>query len=300
MTLPALENNSSSAFSLHGHSLKESFEFCKRIAKSHYENFPVASLFIPKDKRRYVWSIYAFARVADDFADEGDTPPEKRLEQLDRWADYLHECFEGRASHPIFIALAETVQRFDIPMLPLSCLLTAFRMDVTQKRFKTFNDILEYCKYSANPVGQLVLFIFGNASARPITLSDNICTALQLTNFWQDVAVDWVKGHLYIPLEDMGRFGYTEEGIENRFADEGFRKLMAFEVERTRQLFEEGKPLLKESVPGLRFELDLVWHGGMRVLDKIEALNYDVFRKRPVLSPGDKLSLLGTTLFRLL
>ena len=280
-------------------SLEESFEFCERVAKTHYENFPVASFFIPGDKRRYVWSVYAFARVADDFADEGGSRPEKRLEQLDRWEEYLYECYEGRASHPIFIALTETVRRFGIPQAPLCDLLAAFRMDVTRTRFETFDDLLSYCQRSANPVGQLVLHIFGSATGRLIGLSDHICTALQLTNFWQDTVVDWLKGRLYIPLEDMTRFGYTEQDMESRLVDERFRKLMAFEVHRTRQLFEEGRPLLRETVSGLRFELELVWRGGMRILDKIEALNYDVLHTRPTVSLWDKVSLLGTSLLRL-
>ncbi len=273
------------------YSLSESCELCERMAKSHYENFPVASRLVPRDKRPYVWSVYAFARVADDFADEGAVPVERRLEQLDRWERYLNECCEGRASHPVFIALAETVRRFSIPRQPLADLLAAFRLDVTRKRFETFSDLLYYCKHSANPVGQLVLAIFGDATSRTIALSDHICTALQLTNFWQDCAIDWGKGRLYIPLEDMARFGYTEKDLDDRIADERFRQLMAFEVERTRDLFEEGKPLLAEAVPELRFELTLVWRGGMRILEKIEAHNYDVLHTRPVLSWADKVSL---------
>jgi squalene synthase HpnC len=284
------------ASSGHSHSLEESFHFCEHLAKSHYENFPVASFFIPKEKRRYVWSVYAFARIADDFADEGDTSPQRRLEQLTRWGEYLNECYESKATHPVFIALAETVRRFDIPKEPLSNLLTAFRMDVTQKRFGTFNDLLYYCRHSANPVGRLVLHIFDNATDRTISLSDNICTALQLTNFWQDVAVDWQKGRLYIPLEDCERFGYTEDDIEHRVVDERFRSLIAFEVDRTRELFTAGKPLLKEATPSLHFELNLTWRGGMKILDKIEGLRYDVLHTRPVLSMWDKISILSTSL----
>jgi hydroxysqualene synthase len=283
----------------HPHSVDESFEFCERLARSHYENFPVASLFVPKEKRRYVWSIYAFARVADDLADEGDTPPQRRLEQLARWGEYLDECYESKPSHPIFIALGRTVQRFNIPKELLANLLTAFRMDVTQKRFGTFNDLLYYCSHSANPIGQLVLHIFGNATERNVALSDNICTALQLANFWQDVVVDLQKGRLYIPLEDCKRFGYTEHEVECRVVDDRFRKLMEFEVSRTRDLFVAGKPLLKEAVPALHRELSLTWHGGMRILEKIESLDYDVLHSRPALSFMDKLTILSTSLLRM-
>ena len=282
------------------HSVEESFEFCKRLAKSHYENFPVASFFIPKDKRPHVWSIYAFARVADDFADEEDTPSHKRLEQLDRWGGYLEECYESKPSHPIFIALAETIHRYNIPRQPLADLLTAFRMDVTQSRFDTFSDLLHYCKHSANPVGQLVLHIFGNATPRTVPLSDNICTALQLTNFWQDVSVDWKKDRLYIPLEDCRRFGYTERDLDEHVVDDRFRNLIRFQVQRARKLFAVGKPLLNESVRDLHLELNLTWRGGMKILEKIEHLDYDVLKKRPVISMWDKLSILSTSLLRLI
>lgn len=282
----------------HSHSVEESFEFCERLAKSHYENFPVASFFIPREKRRYVWSVYAFARVADDFADEGDTSPERRLEQLSRWSEYLDDCYESKACHPIFIALGETVRRFSIPKALLTNLLTAFRMDVTQERFGTYDDLLYYCRHSANPVGRLVLQIFENATERNVFLSDKICTALQLTNFWQDVGVDLQKGRLYIPLEDCSRFGYTEQDAEARVLNERFRELMAFEVDRTKRLFLEGKPLLAESARRLHLELNLTWHGGMRILEKIERLNYGVLHSRPALSLMDKLAILSISLLR--
>jgi phytoene/squalene synthetase len=171
-------------------------------------------------------------------------------------------------------------------------------MDVTVNRFVSFNNLLDYCKHSANPIGQLVLHIFENATARTISLSDNICTALQLSNFWQDVGVDWQKGRLYIPLEDCMRFGYTENDIEHRVLDGRFRKLMMFELNRTKELFVTGKPLLTEAAPALHLELNLTWRGGMKVLEKIERLQYDVLHTRPVLSMWDKLSILSTSLFR--
>lgn len=279
--------------------LKEAFAFCERLAGSHYENFPVASFLIPQEKRPYIWSIYAFARIADDFADEGDTPAERRLEMLDDWGEYLDECFKGNVTHPVFLALAETVRRFSIPKKLLADLLVAFRMDVTTKRFPTFNDLLYYCIHSANPVGRLVLHIFENATERTVTLSDNICTALQLANFWQDVSVDWQKGRLYVPLEDVERFGYTEQDLDDKIADDRFRNLMAFEVARTRDLFRGGKPLLREAAQGLHLELNLTWRGGMKILEKIEALRYDVLHNRPAISFPDKLSILGRSLLHL-
>lgn len=278
--------------------VQDAFRFCEQLARSHYENFPVASILIPKEERRYVWSVYAFARVADDFADEGDALPQKRLEQLDRWGEYLHLCYEGKPPHPIFAALAETAQMFEIPKQLFSDLLTAFRMDVTQRRFRTFNDVLYYCRHSANPVGRLVLHIFNNVTERTSTLSDSICTALQLTNFWQDVSVDWRKGRLYIPLEDVERFGYTERDLDASTADGRFQELMAFEVERTKEMFRAGRPLLLEVTKNLRLELHLTWGGGMTILKKIEAIDYDVLHRRPVVSLWDKLSILGTSLLK--
>lgn len=279
-------------------SLGEAFHYCEQLAESHYENFPVASFFIPKEKRPYIWSIYAFARVADDFADEGDASSEQRLEQLDYWESSLNECYEGIASHPIFVALAETVQTYRIPKKLLADLLAAFRMDVTNKGFCTFDDLLYYSKHSANPIGQLVLHLFNNTTDRTIALSDSICTALQLSNFWQDVSVDWKRGRVYIPLEDIQRFGYTERDLGARIADERFQRLMKFEVDRTKELFIAGKPLLKEAAKELHLELNLTWHGGMKILEKIEQLQYDVLHTRPALSLWDKLSILSTSLFR--
>ena len=201
--------------------------------------------------------------------------------------------------HPIFIVLAETVQTYNIPKHLFADLLSAFRMDVTKKRFDTFTDLLYYCKHSANPVGHLVLYIFRNATERTMALSDNICTALQLANFWQDVSLDWEKERIYIPLEDVERFGYTERDLKARITDERFRKLMKFEVDRTKELFAAGKPLLVEAAGELHIELSLTWRGGMKILEKIERLQFDVLHTRPTLSSWDKLSILGTSFLRL-
>ena len=272
----------------HPSSVGHAFEYCEKITREHYENFPVASRFIPASLRPYVTAIYAFARTADDFADEGDLPVQERLSKLDAWEEKLDRCFDGEASDPIFIALAETVSRCGIPRKPLTDLLTAFRTDVTCSRFSTFHELLDYCTHSANPVGRLVLYIFSSATDRTMGFSDNICTALQLANFWQDVSIDWKKGRLYLPLEDLQRFGYTENDLAIGRYDERFRNLLKFQVDRTKRYFDSGKPLLTEAPGDLKFELRLTWFGGQTILTKIEQADYNVLKKRPVITSLDK------------
>ncbi len=270
-----------------GDAVREAYEYCEKMARAHYENFPVASLFIPSDKRRFIWSIYAFARTADDFADEGTLPERERLARLDDWGRQLEACYRGSASHPVFVALADTAGTTGISYGLLADLLTAFRMDVTTHRYSTFQDLLGYCRFSANPVGRLVLRIFGDDSERNVLLSDSICTALQLTNFWQDAAIDRQKGRIYMPLEDMRRFGYTESDLAQNVVDARFRELLKFQVDRTYVLFRAGAPLVSEATPRLRFELGLTLNGGMTILRKIERASYDVLHGRPELTVGD-------------
>lgn len=273
-------------------SIEQAFRHCEKIARDHYENFPVASLFIPKALRPSVAAIYAFARTADDFADEGTFEPSERLQKLNDWRRQLDECYAGKAVHPIFIALAEVSRRRNIPKQLLADLLTAFTMDVTITRYRTFDDLLHYCRHSANPVGRLVLHLFDDASERNCMYSDNICTALQLANFWQDVRLDAQKGRIYIPLEDMHRIGYTEGDLVERRYDERFVNLLQVQVARTRKMFDAGKPLLSGAVPGLRFELRLTWRGGTKILDKIERRQFNVFAARPALGIIDKIGIL--------
>jgi len=268
--------------------VRAAFAYCEQMTRTHYENFPVASLLIPKRQRPYVAAIYAFARTADDFADEGTVSAEERLGRLDEWEFQLDASYRGDAKDPVFIALAETAARTGIPKAPLSELLTAFRMDVTANRFETFQDLLSYCKYSANPVGRLVLHLFNQARPETIALSDSICTGLQLANFWQDVSVDWKKGRLYLPLEDLRQFGYTESQIAEGFFDDHFRALMKFQVLRARDFLLAGM-----SLPGmvglrLRCELALTIRGGLGILQRIEAAGYDVLHQRPAFRTADK------------
>jgi squalene synthase HpnC len=274
----------------------DSFEYCEKIAYDHYENFPVASRFIPADKRKYLGTLYAFARTADDYADEPGYTSAERIESINRWEQRLNDCYNGEAAHPVFVALCETVERFQIPIELFQNLLTAFRSDITTKRYATFEQVLEYCTCSANPVGRLVLLLFNYRSELMMMHSDNICTALQLTNFWQDVSIDLEKDRLYIPKEDLDQFGVPEDEILSRVPSTRFRKLISFEVARTERLFREGKPLLQEVGKDLRFELKLTFNGGLNILGKIKSQGFDVFQKRPRLSTFDKLSLFLRTL----
>jgi squalene synthase HpnC len=273
-------------------SSEEGFRYCEQIARSHYENFPIASWFVPKEIRKYIWAIYAFARIADDYADEPGYTLAERIDNLSQWGQYLDECYNGNPTHRVFAALADTVERFQIPVELFQNLLTAFRSDVTVKRYETYEDVLEYCRNSANPIGRLVLLLFNYRSETMMELSDHICTALQLTNFWQDISVDLQKDRIYLPLEDLEEFAYSEQDLLERKFDNRFRKLMAFQVQRTAELFVEGKPLLSRIGKDLSRELRLTWNGGTRILQKIHKQDYNVLVQRPALTTLDKLGLL--------
>lgn len=275
--------------------LDEAFEYCDRLAATHYENFPVGSRFIPKKLRPYIHSIYAYARVADDFADESGYLDNLRMAFLENWEGQLLQCVWRMPQHPVFIALQETIHRFDLPVSLFQDLLMAFKMDVTTNRHNRFEDLLTYCRYSANPIGRLVLLLFGYRDPDRHALSDFICTALQLTNFWQDVMIDLRKDRIYLPLEDMAKFGYSEADLKGHRYNDAFRTLMRHELDRTREVFRQGYPLLSKVGLGLRFELRLAWNGGMAVLDRIEAMDYNVFAQRPELTPKDKFLLITKT-----
>ena len=278
-------------------SVDRSFAYCERMAREHYENFPVASRFVPAHLRQYVWATYAFARSADDFADEPRYAG-RRHEALADWEDKLEACFHGEADHPIFVALRETVDRRDIPISPLRDLLTAFRMDLAISRHPTFESLRNYCSHSAHPVGRLVLYIFDYRDANLHRYSDDICTALQLTNFLQDVGRDLSRGRIYLPQEDLAHFGVSEGDLAAGRVTSEFRDLMRFEVARARSLFERGRPLADRLGRDLGFELNLIWHGGMTILDRIEAVGYDVFQRRPLLTSTDKLMMVARSAAR--
>ena len=273
-------------------SSEDGFRYCETIARTHYENFPVASRFLSKDVRKYIWAIYAFARIADDYADEPGFTLAERLDNLNQWEQYLDECYNGNPAHRVFAALAETVERFQIPIELFQGLLAAFRSDVTVNRYETYEDVLAYCRNSANPIGRLILLVLNYRSEHMMRLSDSICTALQLTNFWQDVSIDLKKDRIYLPLEELAEFGCSEQDLLNNHGSSRFRDLMAFQVRRTAELFIEGKPLLTMVGKDLSMELKLTWNGGTKILQKIHEQNYDVLTRRPTLSVIDKLGLL--------
>lgn len=269
-------------------SLAEARAYCERLARTHYENFSVATWFLPAKLRPHFHSIYAYCRISDDLGDEvGDRA--QSLTLLDQWEQELNACYEGEPRHPVFVALRETVRACDIPRHEFSDLLKAFRQDQSVTRYETFDDLLGYCRYSANPVGHLVLYACGYRDAERQQLSDCTCTALQLANFWQDVTVDYAKGRIYLPLESLRRFGVSEEDIAQRRATPHFLELMRFEVTRAREWFERGLPLVEKVDRGLAIDIELFSRGGQEILNAIERQGYDVLQRRPVISGSRKL-----------
>ena len=265
--------------------IRAAYAECRKLARRHYENFPTASLLVPRDKRDALAAIYAFARYADDVADEPGV--EGRLEKLAEWRLKLSECFAGKVDHPVFIALRDAAERFQLSEGHFQNLLRAFEQDVLVNRHKDFASLLAYCTCSANPVGRLVLELFGYRDAELFELSDCICTGLQLTNFWQDVSVDLARDRIYLPLDDMEKFGYSLDDLRAQRRDERWVQLMKFEIARTWELFEKGTSLPERVRPELRRQLRLTWLGGTTILHKIEEVKYDVFRHRPSLNKWD-------------
>jgi len=257
--------------------------YCRRLARTHYENFTVASWLVPRSVRQDFYHIYAYCRWSDDLADEtGD--PALSLELLSWWRRQLDECYHGRASHPVFVALAETIHRYHIPPEPFRDLLVAFRQDQRTTRYETFEDLLGYCRNSANPVGRLVLYLGRSANGDTAPLSDSVCTGLQLANFWQDVARDWRAGRIYLPLVDCRRFGYSQDDFASGQATEAFRRLLAYQVERAESYLIAGWPLVS-LVPRWRgLEIRLFISGGLEILSAIRRRRYDVWSARPTVS----------------
>lgn len=271
--------------------------YCRRLAENHYENFTVASRLLPRRLLPHFHAIYAYCRWADDLGDETGGG-RRALELLQWWRAELLRTYEGTARHPVLIALGGTIRRFRIPPEPFLDLLAAFEQDQRVKSYHTYRQLLHYCRHSANPVGRLVLYVCECFDDRRAALSDLICTGLQLANFWQDVSRDLDIGRVYFPLEDLERFGYSEEDLQARRFTPAFLKLMQFEVERARGLFEQGRPLVALVPAEVRADIELFVRGGLAILDKIAALDYNVWQERPVLSKWDKAALLGGVLWR--
>lgn len=298
-------------------SAEEAYRYCERLARSHYENFSVGTRLIPRDKRRHIYAIYSYCRYVDDLGDEAgvlssystdgsDFPSATnanlsedvaahRLARLDLWQWELEACYSGTPTHPIALALKETIQRFQIPPEPFLKLIEANRMDQRVVRQPTYADLLQYCDRSANPVGHLFLYLFGYGDAERQRLSDSTCTALQLANFWQDVARDYRKGRIYLPQEDLARFGYTEEQLAQGVVNNDFRQLLAFEVDRAAELFQEGAALVAMLDGSVKLDVALFTRGGMAVLNAIRRQKYDVLTARPTVSKAHKAGLFAST-----
>ena len=271
----------------------DAYATCLEIARRHYENFPVASRLLPKSMRPHIAAIYAFARGADDIADEPGRTTDERLWLLDAWQDQLHSS----PRDAVFVALADTRDKFDLPVALFDDLLSAFRQDVTTTRYKTWDGVFDYCRRSANPIGRLVLRVAGYRNAKCDEWADAVCTALQLTNFWQDLAIDWKRGRLYLPEEAWAPTGASVTDLDRGVITLPWQGAIGQAVDRTRDLFQAGRPICDAVQGRLRYEIRATWLGGVRVLDRLEAVNYDVFARRPRLHRRDLLVIALDTLF---
>jgi squalene synthase HpnC len=272
--------------------LAEAQAYCRRLARTHYENFSVATWFLPRRLRQDFLNVYAYCRISDDLGDEvGD--PDASLRLLGQWNAELDACYAGSPRHPVFVALAETASKCEIPKQTFVDLLTAFRQDQRVSRYFTFEDVVSYCRYSANPVGHLVLYVCGYRDAERQALSDFTCTALQLANFWQDVSVDYAKGRIYLPQEDLRRFGVTENDIAGQRNTSAFCDMMRFEVDRARDWFRRGLPLVEKVDPELAVDIELFSRGGQEILNAIAGQGFNVLGRRPSISKSRKLALLA-------
>ena len=269
----------------------EARAYCRRLARTHYENFSVASWLLPRALRQHFYNLYAYCRWSDDLADETSSPDESEA-LLDWWESQLTDCYRGIVHHPVFVALRETIAEFAIPIEPLADLLVAFRQDQRKVRYENFAELLDYCRYSANPVGRLVLYLGRACGAERASLSDSICTGLQLANFWQDVARDWDRGRIYLPQDSLRAAGYTAGMFAGREFNPAFRQLLADEVDRAEQYLRGGEPLVDLVPRELRVDIALFLAGGLAILDAIRRIDYNVWARRPVVSKAQQFGLL--------
>jgi squalene synthase HpnC len=275
-------------------------DFYKQVisfAKAHYENFPVISFLIPKELQKHVAVIYWFARTADDFADEGNLTEEERLQQLEEFENNFTSALNGNPKNDFESALVNTIKEKKLTTSLFYDLLKAFKQDVTKKRYKNFRDVLDYCKHSANPVGRLILELFNIRNDECFQLSDKICTALQLTNFWQDLALDFQKGRIYLPEDEMQKFGVEEKSFELKENSLNLQQLLRHNISRTEEMFEVGRELLKHLKGKLKMEIAWTILGGETILKKIKKNNYNTINSRPTLSKAEYLSLAIKAIF---
>ncbi len=271
--------------------------YCERLARTHYENFSVASLLLPRRLKPHFHAVYAYCRWADDLGDE-TAGGDQALELLAWWRQELLRCYAGAPRHPVMIALQEAIRRFAIPAQPFLDLISAFEQDQRVKRYDTYPQLLDYCHRSANPVGRLVLYICGSFDEGRAFLSDCTCTGLQLANFWQDVARDFAIGRVYLPAEDRGRFGYPDEDLAARRFTPAFGELMRFEVARARELLQQGLALVPRMPQDVQIDIELFGRGGLAILRKIEELDYNVWNTRPALARWEKAALAARVAWR--
>jgi len=263
------------------------YRYCEALCRARHHNYPVASIFARSELRKHIFALFAFARVADDFADEASYEG-RRARELDRWEEQLHDAYRGRAEHPVFVALADTADRFALPITEFTELLSGFRTDLERRRYATFDELRAYTRQAAEPVGRLVLYIGGYRAPELHAYADDLSTALAFARLVQDIPADWKRGRVYLPAEDLRHFGVTEADIASRRVSHAVGNLVRYEVARTRALFERARPLVDVVGADLAVELALMWHGGMRILDKIEHVGAKLFAERPHLSAADK------------
>ncbi len=271
------------------------YRYCEALCRARHHNYPVGSMFARSHLRKHIFAMFAFARVADDFADEAAYEG-RRARELDRWEEQLHNAYRGHAEHPVFVALADTVDKFDLPITEFTELLSGFRTDLERRRYATFDELLSYTRQSAEPIGRLVLYIGGYRAPELHAYAESLSTAMAIARLIQDIPSDWERGRVYLPAEDLRHFGVSENDIASRRVSASVGNLVRFEVARTRALFEHARPLVDIVGSDLAVELALTWHGGMRILDKIESTGKRLFAQRPTLNTADKALVLARAL----
>jgi hydroxysqualene synthase len=275
--------------------LEACYRYCEALVHARHHNYPVGSMFARSALRKHIFALFAFARVADDFADE-DQYEGRRSRELDRWEQQLHDAYRGKAEHPVFVALADTVDRYALPITEFTELLSGFRTDLERRRYATFDELRSYTRQAAEPVGRLLLYIGGYRAPELHAYADDLSSAIAIARLIQDVPSDWQRGRVYLPAEDLRHFGVTEGDIASRRVSHAVGSLVRYEVARTRALFERARPIVDVVGADLAVELALTWHGGMRILDKIDSVGKHLFAERPHLGNADKALVLARAL----